>query len=296
MSANMNILTFDIEEWYIDRFLGRSDDRYLESYDSILNSLLEVLNENQITATFFCLGKVGELYPHIIKRIHGNGHEIGCHSNQHIWLTELSEKQMREDTKNAIDTLENLIGEKVVSYRAPAFSICEKNKWSFEILRENGIDNDSSIFPGFRDFGGYPSFGYQEPVIVRYNGIEINEFPVPLTSLPIIQKKIAFSGGGYFRFLPLFFIKNTMKKSNYNMTYFHLVDLTKKKNSLLSKEEYESYFKEPGSFKNRVLRHFKSNIGKKRAFKNLNNLLKDFQFHSIKEYNELNKIEISMNI
>lgn len=47
--------------------------------------------------------------------------------------------EFREDTYAAISMLENVVGQKVVSFRAPAFSIGEGNKWAFEILAESGI-------------------------------------------------------------------------------------------------------------------------------------------------------------
>ena len=46
----------------------------------------------------------------------------------------------------SIDVIEQIIGKKVQYFRAPGFSITEKNKWAFEILINNGITHDCSVF------------------------------------------------------------------------------------------------------------------------------------------------------
>lgn len=277
----MNILTFDIEEWSIEKdYYGGEKNKYKE-FDRLLDHILEKLSVRGIKATFFCLGKMAIDFPHVIKKIDAGGHEIGSHSHAHKWVNKMTPDEFREDTRQAVFALEDLIGRKVKSFRAPAFSIGESNKWAFEILSEFGIENDASIFPGTRDLGGFPNFVEQKPCIIEYNGTRINEFPIPLYTMPLINKQLAYSGGGYFRLLPLCFVKRQMKASSYNMCYFHIGDILAEKSKLKSKSEYEEYYKEPGSLKNRYIRYFKSNIGRRRAVKNLDKLLASFKFQSI---------------
>ena len=188
----MNILTFDIEDWYIEKKFHHNEKWKYEKYDIVLNNILNLLDEHSIKATFFCLGVLADEFPHVIKSIEARGHEIGCHSNYHNWITTMTPQEFRQDTRNAIESLEQLIGKKIKSYRAPAFSIGETNKWAFEILSECGIENDASIFPGNRDFGGFPAFkGKDCPCRLNLNGSSINEFPITLTTIPIIGKRIA---------------------------------------------------------------------------------------------------------
>lgn len=203
----------------------------------------------------------------------------------------MTPNDFREDTRSAVFAIEDLIGKKVKSFRAPAFSVGESNKWAFEVLAEYGIENDASVFPGTRDFGGFPDFTEQQPCIIEYNGIYINEFPIPLCTMPLLKKQIAYSGGGYFRLLPLVFVKRQINNSPYNMCYFHIEDLTTKKYKLLSKVEYEDYFKEPGTLKNRYFRYLKSNVGRGNAMRNLEKLLAACKFQSIAEYREQNPLE-----
>lgn len=278
----MNILSFDIEEWYIEKFFkGDRFEKYKE-YDLTLGKILDLLEKHSVKATFFCLGSLAEYFPYVIKRITERGHELGCHSNCHKWLIKMSYEELREDTKTAIDMLEQCSGQKVKSYRAPAFSIGSDNNWAFEILAECGIRNDASVFPGTRDFGGFASFsGGSYPCVIKYRGIEINEFPISLAELPIVHKRIAYSGGGYFRLMPFSLVNKLMHNSDYVMCYFHILDLLDTKSKLMTRDEYEKYFKENGSLKNRALRYVKSNLGRKRTFSGIDQLLSKFEFLTV---------------
>lgn len=276
----MNILTFDIEEWYADKEQGR-----FEEYDRFLDMILNKLDERQQKGSFFCVGEMGRLFPNVIRTIHARGHEIGCHSNIHTWLNKMSVSECREDTHCAIDSLEQCIGEKVKSYRAPAFSIGENNKWAFDVLVENGIERDASVFPAARDFGGFPHFGQKTPCFVEHNGIRIKEFPI--CTAQIFGKEIAYSGGGYFRFFPLSFVRHEMRRSQYSMCYFHIGDLLHESSGVLSKKEYEDYFKEKGTLKARYLRYFKTNFGKKSALKKLMKLIDTTDFVNIEHADKM---------
>lgn len=281
----MNILSFDIEEWYLEKkYHGDRTERYRE-FDDYLNRILVLLDCKNIKATFFCLGKLATDFPHVVKTIAGKGHEIGCHSDSHGWLNKMTEIEALEDTRKAVDALEQCIGEKVKSYRAPAFSIGDNNKWAFEVLAKCGIERDASVFPASRDFGGFHQFKENVPTMVSYNGIVIKEFPIPTAKL--FGKELAYSGGGYFRFFPLWFIKNQMQTSDYSMTYFHIGDLLPEVHKLQSREEYETYFKETGTLFNRCKRYVKGNFGKKSALAKLQHLLESADFMSMKDADAL---------
>lgn len=279
----MNILTFDIEEWYLNHQKSGPIEKYAE-FDRYLDAILDKLDERKFKTTFFCVGEMGRLFPEIIRKIQQRGHEIGCHSNIHTWLNKMNEAECREDTHQAVDSLEQCIGEKVKSYRAPAFSIGEKNKWAFEILAENGIERDASIFPAARDFGGFPHFGQKTPCIVEYNGIRVKEFPICTTK--VLGTEMAYSGGGYFRFFPLAFVEKQMNNSPYAMCYFHIGDLVQEHKTIRSREEYEAYYKEKGTLKARYSRYLKSNMGKRNAFQKMMRLIDDMEFAGVQQADE----------
>ena len=196
----MNILTFDIEEWFHCDFISGNNNwsnyevRIHENTDFILNTL-SIHNRK---ATFFILGWIAEKYPEIVKKIHLLGHEIGCHSMRHELVNRFTPKDFKEDTKKALNIIEQITGEKVIMYRAPAFSITEQTTWAFEILNELGITHDASVFPAEHDYGGFPSFGSSEPSVIEINGIYIKEFP--MNTHKVFNKSFVFSGGGFFAF------------------------------------------------------------------------------------------------
>lgn len=277
----MNILSFDIEEWYLEKVRhGDRPSRY-KLFDGYLSNILDLLDERNIKGTFFCLGEMGRHYPEVVKRIAERGHDIGCHSNIHTWLNKMSREEVYEDTRIAVDTLEQCLGRKITSYRAPAFSIGRSNIWAFEVLAECGIERDASVFPAVRDFGGFADFGSQIPSVVRCGGVELKEFPICTTHL--FGKETAYSGGGYFRFFPLWYIKQQMKGNDYNMCYFHIDDLIPEQSGVMTKQEYEEYFKEKGTWAKRHLRYFKSNVGKAGSFDKMVSLVRCMDFVSLEK-------------
>lgn len=272
----MNILTFDIEEWALAKTGGYGSKEKYAQYDSYLNLILAELDGYGIKATFFCTGAMADEFPSVIKSIQSRGHEIGCHSYRHTWMNKLSETEAREDTHRAVVALEQCIGRKVLSYRAPAFSIGESNKWMFEILAGEGITRDASVFPAARDYGGFPAFESKTPCTINHSGSLIKEYPISMMSF--MGRQLAYSGGGYFRFFPLSVIKTIMTKSDYTMCYFHIEDLIQETGGIPSKAFYESYYKEPGKLKNRYVRYIKSNLGKKNAWNKLDKLILSSNF------------------
>ena len=277
----MNILTFDIEEWYIEKVFGGGRVFKYQQFDETFNKVLDELDKLGIKATFFCVGRMATDFPDVIKRITNRGHELGCHSNVHTWLDKMDEAILRKDTTDALKALADVSGQKVVSYRAPAFSIMGKTKWAVGVLSDCGIEIDASIFPAVRDYGGYAAFPYDVPCKISYQGVTLKEYPISMVS--IFGKRIAYSGGGYFRLIPYWMVNWTIKKRDYNICYFHLEDLIHEKHEMLSKKAYEVYFKEPATLKNRFVRYVKRDIGNGDAYSKLQKLLSQHPFANIQQ-------------
>lgn len=58
--------------------------------------LVDILNKNNINATFFLLGESIEKYPNILKYEINSGNEIGIHSYKHKLFTKLNSNQIKE--------------------------------------------------------------------------------------------------------------------------------------------------------------------------------------------------------
>jgi polysaccharide deacetylase family protein (PEP-CTERM system associated) len=275
MIYEMNILTFDIEDWFHilnnPHTKGPAEWAKFESrLEPNLDTILSMLSDNKYKSTFFIVGWIAEKYPKQIKRIVDAGHEIGTHTHLHQLVYEQSPKEFEEDLKKSIGVLEDISGNKVKYFRAPGFSITAETPWAFEILLNNGIEIDSSVFPASRSHGGFQQFRVAAPSIIECKGMQIKEFPI--NTHRVFGKDIIFSGGGYFRLLPYQNIKNFTEKSTYVMTYFHPRDFDSNQPMV------------PGL---NLFRKFKSYYGLKKTECKLRNWLNDFDFIDIDQANNL---------
>jgi polysaccharide deacetylase family protein (PEP-CTERM system associated) len=201
-----NAFTVDVEDYYhvtaFDKLIDRScwdaqESRIVASTERVL----QVLESAGVRGTFFILGWVADHHPDLVRTIHTAGHEIGCHSYWHRLVYEQTPDEFRSDLRQARSVLEDIIGEPVVAYRAPCFSITRHSLWALDILIEEGFQFDSSIFPTFHDRYGLAG-GPLAPHRIKRPGGMLREFPLPVYSgfgypLPI-------GGGGYLRLYPYF--------------------------------------------------------------------------------------------
>lgn len=281
----MNILTFDIEDWYnLDFISGDLNwDKYEVRIYRNVSRILEELSKRNIKATFFCLGWLAENHPNVIKEIDSFGHHIGCHSYQHQLAFNFSPEGFKNDTRKAKELIENIIGKEVNAYRAPGFSITNKNIWALNILVELGFKYDCSIFPAVHDYGGFQGYGDSQPAILNLPSGSIKEFPI--NTKKIAGKYIVFSGGGYFRLIPYFLIRKWSLESQYLMTYFHPRDF----------DSEQPVFKGLP-----ISRRFKSYVGIKGALRKFQNYLNDFEFSNLEvanskiDWNKVNNIKLSL--
>lgn len=262
----MKILTFDIEEWF--HILDNKETKSVYEWSKFdsrieigMDLIFDVLEKTKKPATFFVVGWVAEKHPGIIKEISNRGFEVGSHTHLHQLAYSQDRHTFYSDVERSIKTLEDCIGKKVTSFRAPGFSITENNKWAFEVIHNLGITKDSSVFPAGRAHGGLPSYKSAIPSVINYNGIKLKEFPI--NTYNILGKPIIFSGGGYFRLFPYKTIQNWTIKSKYIMTYFHPRDFDSKQPLV------------PGLS---LARRFKSYVGIKKCKSKLEKWLNHFDF------------------
>lgn len=244
----MNILTFDIEDWFhiLDNSSTKTEAEW-SKFECRLHRntdrILDFIQLNNIKATFFCLGWIAQKYPEIIKKIDNLGYEIGAHSYMHQLIYEQSREVFQNDLSRSINILQELTGKKVTAYRAPGFSIMQETSWALELLAENGIEIDCSIFPAKRGHGGFSEFKPAQPCIIDIKGYKLKEFPINTSGL--FGYNFIFSGGGYFRLLPYSVIKHLSKSSDFIMTYFHPRDFDYEQpriKGLPLNRKFKSYF------------------------------------------------------
>lgn len=271
----MNILTFDVEEWFhlLDCDATRTENEWknyeVRIYDNV-ERIFRILEDSNTKATFFIIGWVAKTYPDLVKRI-AEKYQIGCHTMNHQLVWQQTPAEFRADVEEGVKMLEDITGKKVECFRAPGFSIRESEGWAYEILADLGIKYDCSVFPAQHAHGGMPSYPKAAPGIIEYQGIQMKEFPVGFKTLA--GKHIVFSGGGYFRLFPYPLIKKWSKESSeYMMSYIHPRDLDAGQPMIQSLP---------------ITRKFKSYVGLSGAENKLRRWLKDFDFVDVETASSL---------
>lgn len=275
----MNILTFDIEEWFhlLDFEATSSDENWdkfeVRIYDNV-NRIFQILDETDTKASFFFVGWIARKYPDIVRMI-SDKYQIGAHTMNHQLIWQMNRRSFSNDIDSSVKLLEDISGKPVKLFRAPGFSINETMGWAFETLAEHGITTDCSVFPARHSHGGMPSYGQKAhgiitPSLIRHNGSSVREFPIPVKM--IAGKPIIYSGGGYFRLFPYHFIKRCMMQNcEYNLSYIHPRDLDASQPVIKGLP---------------LERRFKSYVGLKSAEHKFRRLLSDFDFVDIKTAEE----------
>lgn len=220
----INALTIDVEDWFHPELvrghvnLERAEGRAPEA----VGLLLDLLDKHRVKATFFILGEVARRYPGLIRRLHREGHELGCHGMSHRMLKDLGEKAFRKELLDFRNLMKEILGDVGIrGFRAPTFSLDRESKWALPVLNEFGYRYDSSIFPariflnriyGIRKAPRFPyriSFddpGKEDP------GSPLWEFPAAVVRAMGVW--LPCSGGFYLRAAPFFMFKKALKRIN----------------------------------------------------------------------------------
>jgi len=196
----VNALTIDVEDYFqVSAFaphISRNEWPIRECrVERNVDCILSMLDEYGTKATFFTLGWIAERYPELVRRIAADGHEIASHGYGHERASDQTPESFFSDIHVAKLILEDLAGYEVKGYRAPSFSIGEKNLWAFDCLERAGYLYSSSIYPIRHDHYGMPN----APRHAHKIG---NLLEIPATTLRFFNRNWPASGGGYFRLIP----------------------------------------------------------------------------------------------
>ncbi len=272
----MNLLGIDFEDWYhpelIQRKLsnGKKEPTVINGIDKILNWL----NKNETSATFFVVGELLEFKPELIDKILSNGHEIGFHTMYH---NNLADNGYKEKFDEELKSFKKITNGKSKGFRSPTFSLNESTSWAIDSLEKNGYVYDSSIMPAKTNMYGIPNAS-KKPYRISSDSLEKDNpngklIEFPLLTTKILGKRIPAAGGFYLRILPQIIIENAIKtceKDNIPATfYIHSWELTPefmKKPALSIKDNFITYH----------------NLEK--AFSKMDKIIKKFQFTSFERY------------
>lgn len=195
----MNVFfTNDVEHTSVT---GSTWERIAEQVNQVtLPRLLDLYDKYDVKSTFFVLGELAELCPNIVKQIVSHGQEVGSHGYQHNrnrTFDVMSLDDQIKELKHSKELLEQIGGQEVVSFRAPALRV---NSHTPQALCEAGYKFDSSVAPqrldAFMSYGAKekrkwlkaPRTIYQTAFdnLARRGDCEIIEVPVSAFGVPYI--------------------------------------------------------------------------------------------------------------
>lgn len=271
-------MTIDVEDWI--QSVYDVDAPLTNGFIRNTHLILETLARHKTHATFFVLGLAAEKSPELVRAIHAAGHEVQSHGFAHRLIHTQTPAQFREDVRRSKIFLEDIIGQPITGYRAPAFSITLQTLWALDELVEVGFEYDSSIFPvRMRRYGinGLPKFPYR---IRTPAGNHLTEIPV--CSMRFGPITLPAGGGGYLRTAPAWYTQIAVARMNQSghpaVLYIHPYELAPQEFSQLS-----------NSIPWRT--RFQQGQGRTTVAVKLDKLLRDFHFDTITGVLKKNSID-----
>lgn len=224
--AAPNILSFDLEDWsyLVMRMFGERPVAHPDEVKRQTGRILELLSAHGVRATFFVLGRTAASVPDLVRSIAGEGHEVASHGYDHAPIGAAGMDGFAEDLRRAKEELESMVGQAVIGYRAPAFSVpADRQQAFFDVLGRAGIRYDSSVVPVRLPRYGVGDFGLGPRSVRTSSGREVLEFPLSLVRWA--GRPWVVAGGGYWRLFPACVIRRAVRAVRADgrplVTYLH---------------------------------------------------------------------------
>jgi peptidoglycan/xylan/chitin deacetylase (PgdA/CDA1 family) len=245
-------VTVDIEDWYhipsvcgspyaVYRSVNEFFEKWKGRYDFLTeptNRVMDILDEFNVTATFFVVADTVEHYPGLVESIVERGHELACHGLHHACKIDpetkeqlMNNKEFEQKTLLAKKILEKISGERVVGYRAPNALV---GGWMLDSLERIGFKYDSSVSvnslynktdSSLRTVSSFPYYPLEHGLEA---GSDRNFVEFPWAYYQNILK-IPASGGPILRFMGVPLVLNGLIQSlrrGHTIFYFHPLDIS----------------------------------------------------------------------
>ncbi|MET9892599.1 glycosyltransferase [Streptomyces sp. NPDC006465] len=109
--------------------------------------VLEVLEKNDVEATFFMVGSMVSRYPDVVKTLVDQGNEVGIHTFTHVDLSYQSTTRLQRELKQTQLALAGAAGVTTTLFRAPYSSeINAVDNYSWPVYKELGSLGYTSVF------------------------------------------------------------------------------------------------------------------------------------------------------
>lgn len=230
------LFSIDLEDVRLGVFQG---NKYKDRVTINTLRYLDWLEKNNFNCTFFTTGDIAKNHPKLIDKIIKQGHEIACHTTNHIPLDQQTPSSFKNDLVENIRLLRDAGAIEIKGFRAPVLSLVEKTKWAYDVLEELDFTYSSSVLPAKNPLYGWKEFGVQPKNV----NSKIVEIPISVGKIGGFVFPIA--GGIYFRVLPLFLTKTIITKQLSGMpliSYFHPYDIDNEQEKFMHGGINESKF------------------------------------------------------
>jgi peptidoglycan-N-acetylglucosamine deacetylase len=142
-------VTVDLDNYReYHRLLGTKGDGTAHSfYDDAVPRFLDLLDRNQMRATFFAIGCDAAEARHrqVLRQINARGHEIGNHSYTHPYnFRQLPRVRKEAEIDQAEAAIADAVGQKPVGFRTPS---CDLDGEILSLLTARGYLYESSVYP-----------------------------------------------------------------------------------------------------------------------------------------------------
>jgi polysaccharide deacetylase family protein (PEP-CTERM system associated) len=212
--------------------------RYRERVPANTERILAFLARHGVHCTFFTVGDVARRYPELVRGIAQAGHEVACHSSDHVPLDRLDPARFRDDLRRALDALTRAGVEAVRGFRAPVMSLTRETAWAHDVLAELGFRYSSSVIPVRTPLYGWP--GHPREATRTRAGI----WELPLSVGGATPLVLPFLGGVYFRLLPFPLVRSLFRRERRAgrplVSYLHPFDVDTEQERFMHPELGES--------------------------------------------------------
>ncbi len=104
--------------------VGTDEKKIAISFDAAwgnddTETLIEILKEYNVPATFFVVGAWVDKYPESVKALSDAGHQVQNHSNTHPYMSKLSEEQIKNELTACNKKIEAITGKAPTLLRPP---------------------------------------------------------------------------------------------------------------------------------------------------------------------------------
>jgi peptidoglycan/xylan/chitin deacetylase (PgdA/CDA1 family) len=107
-----------------------------------LPRILSLLRTSAVRASFFVPAWVAAHYPDAVRAIAADGHELGCHGDEHERVSELPPDREEQILLKSLEVLTPLAGRRPVGYRAPAWQLSAS---TLGLLVRHGFEYSSNM-------------------------------------------------------------------------------------------------------------------------------------------------------